>query len=351
MQYGISKGSYIRYIGTALQDFFSFCGWDRQIVTGMNGNTYINEANTKDVIEFQGIKKRSAMENNTIKISRVSEPETFDTFMADKHELASEGNYVLLKDGSWKQYKSKEYLNENEMYARTADGYLRLKEIIREPGVGGSYNNWNISYSLYKYIPQVPDASLNSFEEFSDMAKINCLSGRRMRTQTSDDDLYVDVEIGIKNIEGTTQVMVEQTDSDYPVPYSFLVEDPFSGKFTTIMNKRYPSTFTVTYINENGQTSGNSFTIDLTTSQMSKLSKLDVDTKISSENISYNINSSKCESLNYTIANIAFGQIVETGKIKQKNGTIDISTLENGFYIFSIYDGNNKVSETKWNKK
>ena len=40
----------------------------------------------------------------------------------------------------------------------------------------------------------------------------------------ADDDEYLDVEIGFKNTEGCTEILVEQTDSDYPVPYTYFVD-------------------------------------------------------------------------------------------------------------------------------
>ena len=70
---------------------------------------------------------------------------------------------------------------------------------------------------------------------------------------------------------------MEQTDADYPVPYTYFVE-PEQGYFIAYMNKRYASTFKLTYINDNGQTIGQPLTIDLSGTQKSAVaeSKLSV---------------------------------------------------------------------------
>ena len=43
--------------------------------------------------------------------------------------MNKEGNFVLLKNGTWKEYSDLSELTDNDNYARTVDGYLRLKTV------------------------------------------------------------------------------------------------------------------------------------------------------------------------------------------------------------------------------
>lgn len=70
------------------------------------------------------------------------------------------------------------------------------------------------------------------------------------------------MEIGFKNTESCTEIIIEQTDSDYPIPYTYLA-DVNQGFFTALMNRKYTSTFKLTYYNKNGKNEGEPFTIDL----------------------------------------------------------------------------------------
>lgn len=351
MQYGIPKGAYIRYIGSAIQDFFSFCEWNRPVITG-GDNLNIQTSNTKNVIKFQGISKTAQTSDESTymknQISKLSETETFASYMSAKQEVSDPGTYVLLKDGSWEKYERLTNLSNNEKYARSADGYLRLKEVSTQLGLGGQYYNHNVKYQLYDYLPQKPEATLNSYTASTDFAAYNNL--KRTYSAVSDDDIFIDVEIGIKNIEGTTQVMVEQTDSDYPYPYTYAVEKPSDGKFIAYMNQKYPSTFKLTYLNANGQTIGDTFTIDLTSNTKSPTKK-SVEMNIGDNDIAYHIKEFNNNSLNYVITNVTNGRTINSGQIKQKDGAISISTLDSGIYIITIYNKEEKITEMKWVKK
>ena len=62
--------------------------------------------------------------------------------------MNKEGNFVLLKNGTWKEYSDLSELTDNDNYARTVDGYLRLKTVNKEWGPGYKYFNWKVRHNL-----------------------------------------------------------------------------------------------------------------------------------------------------------------------------------------------------------
>ena len=347
MRYGIPKGAYTRNIGTFLPDFFSFCGWDRPIVTGISNSYRVTSASTDDVIEFQGIVSSNINSANTICLSSTNED--FLSYMQGRIEIMDEGDYVLLKDGSWQRFTDLQSLSNNSLYARTADGYLRLKKIRKVPGVG-SYDNWKIDYQMYDFIPQVPSASLNTVWPISDYS----VSNRSQRdVQLLSDDEFVEAEIGFKNIEGTSYIIVEQTDSDYPVPYNFVIEDLSSGCFLTLMNKNYPSIFTLTYVNDNGTTTGEMFEVDLrnevTTQDLTK--KTNASLALKDEMLVYSLVNVEPADTYCLITDLQNGGVILKETCTEKNGCIRLNHIPTGCYAITMFFNNHKIKEIKWNKR
>ncbi len=78
---------------------------------------------------------------------------------------------------------------------------------------------------------------------------------------TTNEDYLVDIEIGIKNLEGTTRVVVEQLDEGELLPYVYDVEDFKKGYFVATVDKEFSTSFTVISYNENGSTRSDAITI------------------------------------------------------------------------------------------
>lgn len=115
------------------------------------------------------------------------------------------------------------------------------------------------------------------------------------------------------------------------------------------MNRRYPSTFKLTYINKNGRTIGQPFTIYLK-KIINIEDQINISTIINNDGIIYIIDGDESVNLNYFITNLHKGNIVDNGIISNSEGIINTSSLKEGFYILSIFNGNNRVSELKWKK-
>ena len=161
--------------------------------------------------------------------------------------------------------------------------------------------------------------------------------------------MFVDVEIGFKNTEGCKDILVEQTDADYPVPYTYFV-DPNDGSFIAFMNKRYPSTFRLTYYNDNGEVMGDPLTIDLTGESASAANgelrlwiigntlrfKIDLPLPVGVER-------------SYLIQGVGNSAYIKKGTIIGSEGSIDVAELPSGVYTFTTtVDG--KPCSAKWAK-
>lgn len=343
----ISKGSAIRYIGDGMQVFFSFCGWDRSFVTGMSSSTY-EGTSTDDVLPYMPINQ-----SQTPEVAAVNDTDTdISTYLSERKEDGNDGRYILMKDGSWKKYNRRNDLTDNTNYARTSDGYLRLKEVTSSYGPNGAYRNVNVKHLLSDYIPQKPDVSMNSYK-FSDEYSVRSTSRRSYTSSTLSNGAFMDVEIGFKNTEGCTEVLVEQTDSDYPVPY-FYYADPSAGYFTALMNKDYPSDFKLTYINKNGETESEPFTVDLTNAIMPLPSNIAITINGNILHFSLIIIQKPDDHLipicQYYITDPENLNIYIEGSCKEPYGDIDISNLQSGkVYILKVfYMG--KTYSKKWMK-
>ncbi|HCD78166.1 MAG TPA: hypothetical protein DEQ27_07755 [Prevotella sp.] len=352
MQYGISKGSYIRKIGDFMKTFFTMCEWDRPIVTGTTGDNYnVVFCNTSDVISYKGIVSNSKASNN-IKISSPS-PDELKSYLRSVAEVGEVGKYVLLKDGTWRTFENLTNLNDSNAYARSVDGFLRIKDIKKEIGVNGQYSNLVIHYYLYNYIPQKAKAGLVGYTISQD--NLQATNARRKSVaRVNKENTYLDVTIGVKNTEGTDYIVVEQTDADYPVPYSYVIDNPRAGTFVAYMSKEYPSTFKLTYVNSNGENIGEPFTVDLrpTSSGIDRIDKT-VELYIKENAIKYNINMTGSIRLMYAITDLTSGRTVLNGTINQPQGNINISLLPRGTYSISVYNINSqfkKLIERKWVK-
>lgn len=346
MQPGVAKGSVIRYIGDTMQGFFCLCDWNLGIATGM-GSSSSSGSSTSDVIAYQGPKSVSGKNKVPLQEIPYEEQNEVSDYIENHLEFAGGEKSVLMGDGSWKAFSTYGDLSTEQNYARTSDGYLRIKEVTLNPGVGGQYYNCFVNYRLYDFPPQKPEASMNGYS--TSALSVNALRRSNTVFVPTADDEFVDVEIGFKNTEGCDEILVEQTDADYPVPYTYFV-DPNDGSFIAFMNKRYPSTFRLTYYNDNGEVIGDPLTIDLTDETTLASSSL-VRLRLVGNNLLFKIDQTYSEQAPrpFTIQCVANTAYVRKGSISGCEGSIDVTGLPSGVYTFSTtVEG--KSCTVKWTK-
>lgn len=181
---------------------------------------------------------------------------------------------------------------------------------------------------------------MNSYTRSTEFNVMQRSPRKNAITTKANDDEYLDVEIGFKNTEGCTEILVEQTDSDYPVPFTYFV-DVNAGCFTAYMNRKYPSTFKLTYYNEAGENVGEPFTLDL---RKNVEYRFDWGTTLMDNELKYEFIAG--DAIEWKEADFIFTKIDEPviqfkGKIDNAKGSIDISNLPKGSYVFTvIIEGN-----------
>ena len=365
MQPIMAKGNALRYIGTAANNYIGTIAWtsDRTITVGSGPSYTFHGASTTNVTPYAGNGNRQLRPNRSetkhekiipplLRDEAFDFPERYWDSYWNYREKSGLGKYVVLKDGSFEEYDTLTALTANEArYARTVDGFLRIKTISRATG----YNNTDVRYGLYSYLPQTPD-----FEAGEDIvpygSTLRSTTAGRMRNPALPNrtNYLVEVPIEFKNTEGCDYIVAEQVDSDWPVPYYTNV-DPSQGYYYAIVDTRYPSTVKLYYENDNGETEGDTIVINLTGSQA--MAAMPSQLSVSSNNscLQYRIlgnDSRSSDSLQgcYTITNANTGIVSQEGSISAASGRIDVSALPAGVYLITIQTGSQTLS-AKWVKR
>lgn len=276
-------------------------------------------------------------------MAKVSASESLGSYVDRMMEFMPDGFYVMLEDGSWKECdRDFTDLDNKTNYARTIDGYLRVK-LVTTSVHPGFPSNRHARYWLYDFLPQKPQTELVSHKLQASPSSANRAYG------STESDGY-DVTIGFKNTEGCKSIEVEQTDEDYPVPYYYTV-DPSEGTFNAFVPKGVKSTLKVTYLNDNGATSGEPFTINPTLFMDFKPGDV-FEWSIDEGSFDYNLSGTmRPYDGTYSVMSMATGNNVSQGKVVSTQGSVDISTLPSGSYVFSIKGTNGDAHSVKWQKK
>lgn len=368
LSYDFGRGSVVRDLsGMSTSRFFSdLLYWKGDISVGVGGSSArtqeISQTNS-DVIGYKGSVSITDVGINLTSLSAFSniedepvgnELDSLKEIMKKYHpnfdgkDINSKGKgfvSLLLNDGTWDLVYSfstnvpQGYVLEvntsdftlhhsNKEYARTTDGYLRCR-------IATSTFNDN-SHSL---VQKAKYYALDFLPQEAVMSKSNILD-------SSDDEYYIDVEIGFKNTEGTTRIVVSQYDDGEDVPFQYAVPDIKSGKFTATVDKEYPTKFVITSYNKNGSTTSETYVLDAIrpiTDVVLDFNFTDGKIMISSsakrmigKNLikSYNITQLK-SSQSYISNNLVK---VPTKQMIVATNTIDVSKLSNGIYILHVED-------------
>jgi hypothetical protein len=174
---------------------------------------------------------------------------------------------VLKKDGTWDcvyhntlaydelafSYDNLKFNCDDNEYARTADGYLRCR-ITRSYRVsvpnGEARRCYNAHYYVMGCLPQKVELS-RAYQD-SNVAQPLASS-----TTTA-------IKLGMKNLEGVTRLVLEVKPTGARVPSKVEVTDFASGVVDLQLTSGKISTITPVAYNDNGETRGEAFTVDLT---------------------------------------------------------------------------------------
>lgn len=238
-----------------------------------------------------------------------------------------------------------EYHEKLEDYARSPDGYLKCRIVYNYPytnSKGVRKNDCRVLYYVMDCKPQQVEMSYSGLSSEFDESEIVY--------HVDDQDEYLrDVRIGMKNLEGTTRVVVEQLDEFDYVPISYEGQDFKKGYFIATVDKEFSSSFTITAYNNSGNTRSETFTLP-------PLEPWDgnANLTITDNCIAINGGASRMrpkKEFNYVISSISAydTKIMKSGDVSNNN-IIDISDLASGLYVMTLYRDGKKQS-IKFEKK
>ena len=282
LTYEFGRGTVIRDITDNYQSLFKYgLGWEAAIATGgahsdANG---VTTGNTGEVIPYGGtitggtpnflteaisINKQQSWNIETYNTSDFNIEEycwPYDCNYRPNTPIDTEGWTVALlkKDGTWDivydisvipsyldvSMNDFQYHYDMNEYARTADGFLRCRVVYNQNYWDNiydrTYRSMKTRYYVLNYLPQRTEMK---FSGVMPTTSTRALTNEYMR----------DIKIGIKNLEGTERIVVEQLDEGERVPSKFEVYDFKKGYFVATVDKEFYSEFTIVAYNKNGST-------------------------------------------------------------------------------------------------
>lgn len=369
-----------------------FCGaldWRPDMTTGVASGSVTNTGTNSDVLPFKGKvtlsfdgkdKKASEYkgnvnEQNPDEMTTVSEySSTAQTMGVTKdyckkyNEFSPDGPSiypglslsVLKKDGTWDCIYKTYYegyepititiedlnLNCNESeYARSTSGGLRYrltkcKSLDSSSISENAPHEYHVKYFTRDYIP--PKATIR-------FNKIYSLQNNKTAKEADliDDDGFIDVKIGIKDIEGTNRIVVEQLDEGETVPFQYEVSDFRKGYFIANLDTECTTKLTVISYNDNGYQRSNTITVPALGKSSNPLRF----------NLAYdNIKIIGIAEAAFLTGNVCYSisslsksdKIINKGRIYSDE--IDIGDLSNDIYVLTIYDDSHTLGSFKFKK-
>lgn len=395
LTYDFGKGYIMRDLsGVDWDDVF--CGaldWRRDLTTGSAAGSVSSIGTSNDILPYKGTVSLSfnrTDQNMFLRKEGVSEQQSHVIkALTDKGQLSnnplnstiiSMNDYckkynafspdgpssypgvslsVLKKDGSWdciyKTYYSYEpitidieniKLNYSESeYARGTTGGLRyrLTQCTKHYDnlYGGTYHSYRIKYFTRDYTPQ--KANIRYIESYT-------IPKKAIKTETetlTQDDGFIDVKIGIANIEGTKKIVVEQLEEGETFPYQYEISDFRKGYFIANLDCECTTKITVICYNDNGFQRSNTLTIPARGLSNGELSFTRNKDNIRIDGIQdLNMNSNN---IGYSITCLSqINKMVQSGRVS--SNTIGIENLPNDLYILSVYNNSGLLGRFKFKK-
>lgn len=298
----LTKGVAVRDIsGLDYERLFrNIFDWDWVLWTG-NTNSLTEEGNTVDAIPYSGTfhfsfdseesrnynheeSKRYIINNNSVLqenaavytgIESTCKPYGLDLEVKGTNWTGIP-HYVLsaqLKDGTWDALYSEptftpfepegfnvdlsaiEHHYEESEYARSTSGDLKYRLVEITPSSNpNARESFRVKYFTRKFTPQTPVIKYSRIHDFD-------TSEKSVTYDPDYDDYYVDVEIGINGIEGTTHIMADQYDGDDTMGFFYDVDDFRKGYFLANVDRELSTKIRIFVYNENGSRQSNTITI------------------------------------------------------------------------------------------
>lgn len=353
------KGSVIRDISDSkYSDLFrKFLNWRPNFVVGSGdpANTVSSSGSTKSVLPYNGtlVIPYNNSYSQTPKISKIANYEAISSkyigiddlskycfkyhpYNIGNNKTGNPGGYsisILLKNGEWDVVYCKDIINSSESvkmkdmvfhysdenYARTCDGYLRCRITFGNYDWLNRSASYDIRYIAIDYVPQSVETGISSY------TPVEVLN-----------EYVKKFNFGIKNLEGTTRVVVEQLTEGDRLPVRFEVPDFKKGYFTAPVDVDFDTQFTVIAYNKNGMTRGKTYTL-----KSLNRNKAIFEVKHFTHEIAFELNNERF----FGIRKVVSYQIIPISSLSgcPMAGTIDenridIGTLPAGLYLLKYCD-------------
>ncbi|MDE6271960.1 MAG: T9SS type A sorting domain-containing protein [Muribaculaceae bacterium] len=154
-----------------------------------------------------------------------------------------------------------------ESYARTVSGGLRYRiasgvkryNYLRNQ----TYYDYDVTYYTREYTPQAARIRYSGYYMPAESIKANTpRRGKRLSSSNLDeDDEFIDVPIGISNVEGTDFIDVIQYDPGEDLPFTYVIDDFRKGYFMANIFREGTTRLYVVSYNQNGSTRSNTIEI------------------------------------------------------------------------------------------
>lgn len=380
LTYDFGKGYVMRDLSGVNWDdiFYGALDW-RKIPTSGSGSGGASHAGTSDdIFPYRGTVNLTFNNNDTANFSRQEQNyspnqkfqssstvtqsksvslkssfpadiycQQFDAFSPDGPVHMGLSLSVLKKDGTWDCIYKVPYMDNEPIslkiedlalnydeseYARGTTGGLRYRltkctlNTSIYPGDPTSYT-YRTKYFTRDYTPQKAFIKYTPEQSVQNVSKM-ALSGY--------DDWFVDVKVGISNLEGTTRVFVEQLDEGEELPFQYEVTDFRKGYFIANLDRECSTTLTVICYNDNGYQRSNTIVIPaIGYNNATRIAALSFD--MQNDAIMVKAGDEVVDNCNYSIAPLTVaGRLTERNGMA--NGAIDISTLADGLYVLTAID-------------
>ncbi len=351
LEYGL-KWDYILWTGAGNPNIGSF-GSTNEIIPldGVIENTNPRQSpyfrygyNEQDsVLQYQGPAAANVEDNNETafyfgydleKYSYLYDPDTDSAQfqIGVKVEiLKKDGSWDIVYKGGWLEMVSNIYISdfqfhENpEDYARTCDGYLRMRVVKQRYNSGQTVS---CTFYALDYYPQKVEMGAPKVITAQEIP----LNGPRIAP--IDDDYLRNVIIPIRNLEGIDRIEVSQLDEGNSYPYYYDIDDFKKGYFTTIVDCEFYSWITLTAYNHNGSTESETLLVSLTDG-VPTASDITASIVIDGSTLTFDLPSQRrATTINYAVMPLTAnsGRIALQGSVSSDMPSINISSLPNGYY-------------------
>lgn len=381
LTYDFGKGYIMRDLsGINWQEYFAgTLDWNIPVRTGAASVYASQEGHSTDILPYRGNAvisfdntrsdyfSESISDHNSYTINRISNksisPEIteyckrFNYFSpTDYVDMYTKGISIcaLLNNGEWDElYRDSHMMGamtlsinlenlklhyDESQYARGTTGGLRY----RITNCIGDFDNlygfekdyYTVKYYTRDYTPEKPKIKYSKIlNEYSSEARISPQS----------DEYFIDVVIGIRNIEGAKRVIVQQLDEGETLPFEYEAYDFRKGYFIANLDRELSTNLYVVSYNDNGAIASETINIPPMGYPDVKLTYSYKRTKINIGGIPEELKGSN--ELTCTVSSVAGTSdgMPIFKSLDIVDGSVDISSLPRGTFVMTIKYKNQQI--------